>query len=152
MDPASYEQANLMLRLYELRREPRLRQARAWYVERFSAASPEELLQKYPRGSEESTSLRMVTSYWEMAAGLANRGLIDDDLFFESNGELWVVWEKIRALVPAMRVMYKNPDLFRHLESASQRLEAWRERRAPGSNEVMRKMFQQFAEQAKAGQ
>lgn len=150
MGQVTHEQANLMLRLYELRREPRLRQARSWFVEQFSAATPEEMLQKYPRGTEEITSVRMVVSYWEMAAGLANRGLIDDELFFENNGEAWVVWEKIRHLVPAMRETYKNPTMFAHLEAVSQRLDEWREHRAPGSGEVIRKMFAQSMQQAQS--
>jgi len=151
MAEVTHDEVNLMLRLYEMRREPRLRQARSWFVENFSAATPEEVMQKYPRSSEESTSIRMVTSYWEMAAGIVNRGLIDDDLYFESNGEAWVVWEKIRHLVPAFRAMYKNPHIYGQLEKLSQRMEAWREKQAPGSNEVMRQMFAQMM-QAKAGQ
>lgn len=153
MGEVTYDQVNLMLRLYDLRREPKLRQARAWFVEQFSAATPEEMMQKYPRGSEESTFLRMVSSYWEMTAGIVNRGLIEEDLFFESNGELWVVWQKIRPLAAAMRATYKNPTMFAHLEALAQRLEEWRERRAPGSSDVMRKMFAQMAQQAqqKAG-
>jgi len=153
MGDVTHQQAELMLRLYDLRREPRLRQARTWFVEHFSAATPEEMLQKYPRGTEEITNLRMVVSYWEMAAGIVNRGLIDDELFFENNGEAWVVWEKIRHLAPSMRATYKNPSMFAHLEAVSKRLEEWREKRAPGSNEVMRKMFAQAAQQAqqKAG-
>ena len=154
MGEVTHEQVNLMLRLYDLRREPRLRQARSWYVEHFNASTPEEMMQKYPRGTEEITNLRMVVSYWEMAAGLVNRGLIDDELFFENNGEAWVVWEKMRHLAPAMRATYKNPTMFAQLEAVAQRLDEWRERRAPGSGEVMRKMFAQAAQQAqsKAGQ
>ena len=86
----TYDEVNLMLRLYDMRREARLRQARAWFVEHFHPESPEEMMQKYPQGSEENTYIRMVISYWDMVAGIVNRGLIDDELFFESNGEIWV--------------------------------------------------------------
>ncbi len=92
MSEVTHEQANLLLRLYELRREPRLRQARQWFSDHYQADKPEEVMQKYPPGSEENTNVRMCVSYWEMCAGLANRGLIDDELFFENNGEAWVVW------------------------------------------------------------
>ena len=64
MSQVTYEEVNLMLRLYDLRREPRLREARAWFVENFRAATPEELMQKYPQGSQENTYIRMVISYW----------------------------------------------------------------------------------------
>lgn len=146
MGEVTHEQANLMLRLYEMRREPRLRQARTWFGEQFSLSSPEEFLQKYPPGSEENASIRMVTSYWEMCASLVNRGLIDDELFFENNGEIWVVWEKIRGIAPAWRAALGNPRIFGHLESCVQRLEAWREKISPGMNEKLRERFAQMAQ------
>jgi len=95
MAQITYDEVNLMLRLYDMRREPRLRQARAWFVEHFHPESPEEMMQKYPQGSEENTYIRMVISYWDMVAGIVNRGLINDELFFDSNGEIWVVWDRI---------------------------------------------------------
>src|SRR6266404_4510059 len=87
MAQVSYDEVNLMLRLYDMRREPRLRQARAWFVENFHPTSAEDMMEKYPQGSEENTYIRMVISYWDMVASIVNRGLINDELFFESNGE-----------------------------------------------------------------
>jgi hypothetical protein len=145
---ATHEQATLMLQLYEMRREPRLRQARQWFMERFSAATPEEMMQKYPPGSEENTNVRMVASYWDMCAGIVNRGLVDDELYFESNGEAWGVWEKMKHIVPPMRAAFKNPRLFGHLEELCKRFEAWREKVAPGSNEAMRQRMAQMAQAA----
>jgi hypothetical protein len=138
MGVVTYEQANLLLRLYEMRREARLREARAWFVAKFSAQSPEEIGQKYPQGSEENASMRMVLSYWEMAAGMANRGLIDDDLFFENSGEGFLVYDSVREMLPAMRAAYNNPHAWSHLESFGKRMEAWQEKRAPGSVGAMR--------------
>ena len=54
-------------------------------------------MQKFPQGGEENTYIRMVISYWDMVASIVNRGLIDDELFFESNGEIWVVWDRMRS-------------------------------------------------------
>ena len=150
MGQVTHEQVNLMLRLYEIRREPRLREARQWFVEKFSADSPEELLQKYPPGTQENTNLRMVPSYWEMCASLVNRGLIDDELFFENNCEAWVVWEKVKHLAPTFRASYKNPRMFYHLEELCRRYDAWRERIAPGANDVMREMFKKWQGQTQA--
>jgi hypothetical protein len=149
MGQATYDQVNLMLRLYELRRDLRLRQARSWFVENFHPSSPEEMMQKYPPGSEENTHIRMVISYWDMVAGIVNRGLIDDELFFESNGEIWVVWDRIRSIVPAWRAAFKNPTVFQNLEESCKRLEAWREKRAPGSTAAMRQMMEQMRPKAK---
>ncbi len=146
MSQATHEQVNLMLRLYELRREPRLRQARAWFVDHFSVGSPEDMLKKYPPGSEENTNIRMTVSYWDMVASIVNRGLIDDDLFFENTGEIWLVWDRIRAVAPAWRAAFKNPQIFANLEEACRRLEAWREKRAPGSTAAMRQMMEQMTQ------
>ena len=130
MAQVGYEEVNLMLRLYDMRREPRLRQARAWFTDHFHPATPEEMTQKYPHGSEEYTFIRMVISYWEMVAGIVNRGLINDELFFESNGEIWVVWDRMRAIVPTWRAACKHPSLFSQIENTCKRMEAWREKNA----------------------
>jgi len=150
MGQVSHEQVNLMLKLYELRTEPRLRQARAWFAEHFVVSSPEELMKKYPPGTEENTNLRMTTSYWDMVASIVNRGLIDDDLFFENTGEIWLVWDRIRGVAPAWRTAFKNPHVFANLEALCQRLEAWREKRAPGSTAAMRQMLEQMMKAAAA--
>ena len=144
MAQATYEQVNLMLKLYDMRREPRLREARTWFSEHFHASSVEEMMQKYPPWSEENTNVRMTVSYWEMVASIANRGLMDDDLFFENSAEAWAVWERIQGLAPAWRAALKDPHIFSNLEELSKRFEAWREKRAPGSTAAMRQMMEQM--------
>ena len=144
MGQVTHDQANLVLRLYELRREPRLREARAWFVVNFDAKTPEEIMQKCPPGSEANTSMRMTIGYWEMAAGFSNRGLMDDELFFESAGEGFLVFDRIRDLLPAMRAVYKNPHAFEQLEVFGKRMETWIERRSPGHVAHMRQMMAQM--------
>ena len=150
MGQVTHEQAELVLRLYELRREPRLREARSWFVANFDAKTPEEMMQKCPPGSEANTSMRMTIGYWEMAAGFANRGLIDDELFFENAGEGFLVYDRIRELLPAMRAMFKNPHVWGQLENFGKRMEAWSERRAPGNVAHMRQMIAQMMRPAAA--
>jgi len=58
MAQITYDEVNLMLRLYDLRREARLRQARAWFTDNFHPTSPEDMVEKYPQGSEENTYIR----------------------------------------------------------------------------------------------
>src|ERR1700726_3081285 len=149
MAQVSLQEVNLMLRLYDMRREPRLRQARACVVEHFHMNSPEEMMQKYPQGGEENTYIRMVISYWEMVASIVNRGLIDDELFFESNGEIWVGWDRMRTIVPIWRAAFKNPRLFANIEETYKRLETWREKHAPGSSAAMRNMMAQIMSKPK---
>jgi len=148
MGQVNYEEVNLMLRLYDIRREQRLRQARAWFVDNFRPMSPEETMQKYPQGSDENNFIRMVISYWEMVANFSNRGLLDEELLFETSGEQWIVWERMKPLVGAWRAAFKNPHAFGQLEEHVKRYEAWREKRAPGSNDVMRQMFAKMRAEA----
>jgi hypothetical protein len=143
MSQITYDEVHLMLKLYEMRREPRLREARSWFLEHFHPLSPEDMIQKFPQGGEENTFIRMVISYWDMVASIVNRGLINDELFFESNGEIWVVWDRMRTIVPTWRSAFKNPQLFANIENVSVRLEAWREKRAPGSTAAMRELMEQ---------
>jgi hypothetical protein len=144
MGQVTHEQADLVLRLYELRREPRLRDARSWFVANFDAKTPEEIMQKCPPGTEANTNMRMTIGYWEMASGFANRGLVDDDLFFENAGEGFLVYDRIRELLPAMRATYKNPHVFAQLENFGKRMETWIERRSPGNVAHMRQMMAQM--------
>lgn len=151
MGDVNHQQADLLLKLYEMRREPRLRQARAWFVENFNATNMQELGALCPPGSDNNASMRMVLSYWDMAANMVNRGLIDEEFFFETSGEQFVVWDRVRPVVNEIRTMFKNPPFLASLEEHCKRLEAWRERRAPGSTAAMREfMKQQAAARAKA--
>jgi len=144
MGEVTHDQVNLMLRLYEMRRDPRMREARDWYVSNFRPASLEDISKKWPMGSPGNASMRMVISYWEMVASIVNRGLIDEDFFFENSGEQWIVWERIKPFVGAMRQRSKNPHQYGNLEKHVQRLEAWRDQRAPGHAEAMRQMMAQM--------
>ncbi len=83
-----YEGVELNLRLYDLGREPQLREARSWYLENFFPASSIEIRQKYRHGSEAETYIRMVLNYSNMVADILNRGLMDETMFSENNGEM----------------------------------------------------------------
>jgi hypothetical protein len=146
MGDVTHEQVNLMLRLYDIRREPRLREAREWFLANFNATTAEEMMKLCAPGSQENAFMRMVISYWEMVASIVNRGLIDEDLFFESTGEQWMVWDRIKPIMPVWRAMFKNPLVFAQLEEHIKRLDAWREKRAPGSTEAMRQLMAQMAQ------
>jgi hypothetical protein len=114
---ATYDDANLILRLYELRREEKLRQAREWFGGNFKPANFADVQRIAPPGSKENAYMRMVVSYWETAASFVASGVLNQDLFFQSNGEMLVVWERMRPLVPELRATFKNPNSFRHLET-----------------------------------
>ena len=83
--PATYDDANLLLRLYELRREEKLRQARDWFNKNFHANTVDEFLRFCPVGSQENAYYRMVTSYWDMAASFVTNGVLHRDLFVQNS-------------------------------------------------------------------
>ena len=144
MGEVTNEQVNLMLRLYEERREPRLREAREWFSAGFHVKNEEDLMRVCPPGSQGNVYMRMVLSYWEMVASIVNRGLIEEDFFFENSGEQWVVWEQVKPVIGAWRAMFSSPKFLGNLEEQCKRLEAWREKRNPGSNAAIRKMLAQM--------
>jgi len=138
MIQATYEDAKLIMDLYQLRREERLRKARDWFQKEMSAASLKEYREKYPPGSEQDAFFGMVIGYWEMASAFLAKGIVHEELFLETNGELWTIWEKAKPLVEEYRGLLKNPALFGNLEKAAARYIAWTERNAPGSYEAMK--------------
>lgn len=151
MAEVTHQQADLMLRLYDMRREPRLRQARAWFVDNYHVQSMQDAQNIAPPGSDANAMVRMVLSYWDMCANIVNRGLIDEEFFFETSGEQFIVWERIKPIVNEIRGMFKNPLFMANLEEHCKRLEAWRERRAPGSSQAMREFMKRMAEAARGG-
>ena len=94
--------------------------------------------------------LPILLSYWEMVASIVNRGLIEEDFFFESSGEQWVVWEQLKPVIGAWRVMFSSPKFLANLEEHCNRLEAWRDKRNPGSNDAIRKVMAQMQQAVEA--
>ena len=136
--PATYDDANLLLRLYETRREEKLRQARDWFNKNFHANTVDEFLKLCPIGSQENAYYRMVTSYWEMAASFVTNGVLHRDLFVQNSRELLFVWIRISDFVPVWRERMGNPNYVRNFETvAAGMIED--EQRA-GSYEGFRKM------------
>jgi hypothetical protein len=129
----TYDDANLILRLYDLRREPRLREARKWIVSVPAFQSREEWLKTCPPGSEENASYRMVTTYWDMAASFVVNGVLNRELFYRSNNmELLVVWTKVRNMVPELRAAAKNPFVMKNIEDAALPFIEYLNQNAPG--------------------
>lgn len=144
----THEQAQLHLQVYDLRREARLREARDWFQRSFHAETLEEAMKIAPMGTEKGALLGMVIGYWEQACTLLNYGLLHEDLFFETSGEFFGVWEKLKPTVPQFREAFKEPHLLGNLEKAVKRFEEWSEQRSPGHIAAMREYMRQ--EQTKA--
>jgi hypothetical protein len=136
---ATYEDVDLILRLYEMRRESKLREARDWFGQSFKVKTLDEFNQLCPLGSQTNAYYRMVISYWEMVASFITKGVLHQELFFESGGELLFVWERIRDVLPASRQANKNPRNLKNLEQVAEAYIQWFNEQAPGSYEAFSK-------------
>jgi hypothetical protein len=136
-----YESADLILKLYDLRREELLRKAREWYSREFHPQSAEDVVHVL-RG-EYSAYFRMVTSYWEMAASFVNNGAIDWKMFMQANpGEPVNVFVKLYPYLEELRSMfaskYDDSEAFQHLEQVVMEL--------PHAQEQLAERVEQFKE------
>ena len=147
----TYEQAQLHLQVYEQRREAKLRQARDWFFKNYHVRTLDDAMRVAPMGSETGAFASMVLSYWEQACALLNYGLLHEDLFFETSGEFFGVWEMVKGVVPAFRQRFVAKTFYANLEKAAQRYEQWMEERSPGHVAAMREFMKKMqAEMPKA--
>jgi hypothetical protein len=135
----TYQDVDLILRLYEMRRETRMREARRWFAAHFKAKTVEEYNTVCPPGSEPNASYRMLTSYWEMVSSFVTSGVLNQELFFQSNREFLFVWERVRDVVPELRKTFSSPIELRNLETISAAYVGWWNERAPGAYEAFSK-------------
>ncbi len=145
----THEQAQLQLQLFEQRREARLRQARDWFWKNYIVESFDDAMRIAAPGTEGGQFAMMVLSYWDQACAMLNYGLLHEDLFFETTGEFFGVWEAVKAIVPQGRERFQNQLFLANLEKAAQRFEVWMEKRSPGNVAAMRQMMKQMRGQAK---
>ena len=105
-----------ILKLYELRGEALMREARRWFFSAFSPASGREIVALLMSGERESAYYRMVASHWDVAASFVNNGGIDERLFLEGNTEHVVVYAKLQPFLAEMREVMGEPDYMANLE------------------------------------
>jgi hypothetical protein len=115
---ATPQDADLIIKLYDLRRDETMRKARNYYAFEFFPKSVDDVkeiftnIEKYP---EQNAYLRQVVSYWEMVAAMVNHGSIDQALFFDTNGEFFGVWAKIGDFIEDLRASF-GPQFLVNLE------------------------------------
>ena len=108
--------AAALLKLYELRTEPTLRQARAWFTFEFHPNTAQDVLATWLGPGHLSAPYRMVTTYWDMAASLVVQDAIPADMFNAANTEHIVVFAKLRPFLGDVRAASRYPDYLVHLE------------------------------------
>jgi hypothetical protein len=129
----TYDDVNLVLHLYEMRREEKLRAARAWFTGHFKVKTLQDFQTLCPPGSEPNASYRMVTTYWEMVASFITGGVLNAELFYQSGRELLFCYERIRDILPQIREAYKNPNELKNLETVAVGYITWWNMQAPGA-------------------
>jgi hypothetical protein len=143
----THEQAQLHLQIYDMRREAKLRQGRDWFFKNYFVDSLEDWMRIAGPGTENGALAMMVLTYWDQACAFLNYGLLHEDLFFETSGEFFGIWERVKPVVPQAREKFVNKQFLAHLEKAAQRFEAWSEIRNPGSIAAMRQFMKQMRTQ-----
>ncbi|MGH9929954.1 MAG: DUF4760 domain-containing protein [Pyrinomonadaceae bacterium] len=145
---SKHDDADLILKLYDLRREATMREARNWMFS-FNPTSVQDIMEVMM--GEHSGHYRMVVSYWEMAAAMVNNGAIDEKLFNETNGEHLFVYSKIEHLIPELRTMFGSPEFLLNLETLVKRVPD-HEAKLAGMRERMKKFGEMAAERAAKSQ
>jgi hypothetical protein len=132
-----HEDADLILKLYDLRRETVMRQAREWWFT-FNPTSIQDVMGTMM--GPQSGYMRMVLSYWDMACAMVVSGAIDEDLFNQTNGEHMLVYMKIEPVLEDLRKMFDNQEFAKSLETVVKRMPNIDARMAS-----MRERFKQIA-------
>ncbi|HKE09923.1 MAG TPA: hypothetical protein VKB48_18965 [Candidatus Acidoferrum sp.] len=148
---AGAKDAEILLKLYDLRREPELRKARNWWLWEFSPRSADDFLKvANSPGTQENNWLRQGASYWGMAAAFVLQGVLDEDLFLRPacSGEMFFMLAKVHPFLPELREKLGDPEVFRDVEKVAtgtkwgrerlqfilKRIEAMREKAAKAAN------------------
>lgn len=142
----TYEDAQLVLKLYELRREEKLRAAREWFGTKFFPQKAEDVI---ALAGTENAYYRMVTSYWDMAASFVARGILNADLFLDSGGEMILVWAKLADFVPQLRQAL-GPNVLKNVEHIIASSPRAQERVGPTRQRIAKMRERALASPAKA--
>jgi hypothetical protein len=140
MSSTPYESATLLMRLYELRREPKMREARNWFALEFNPNTLDDVVGAVM--GPNSGHFRMVTSYWDMAASFVLNGAIDEQMFNDANGEQIGVFAKMEPFLAEYRTRMGNPKYLSQLEQVVMR--------RPGAKESLAAMREWFRSRAAA--
>lgn len=125
---ATAEDAQIIMKLYDLRREAELRKARHWYGS-WWPSSAEEILQVINAfGTQENAWFRQVNGYWDMAASFVLRGVLNEELFLDSGSELWFILSKLQPFLKEIRQKANIPQGFVRVETVATRTKEGRER------------------------
>jgi hypothetical protein len=116
--------AQLIVQLYDLRREAEMRKARNWWAGEFFPQNADDFLKvAWAMGTQENNWLRQVSGYWNIVASFVLAGVLNEDLFLQPgfSGEMFVIYAKIHPHVKELRQKLNDPEFFRNIEKAATR-------------------------------
>jgi hypothetical protein len=146
---ATATDAQLILQLYDLRREAEMRKARHWWAIEFFPQSADDFLKvAWALGTQENAWLRQVSGYWGIVTSFVLQGVLNEDLFLQPgfSGELFVIYAKIHPFGKELREKLKDPEAFLNLEKAVTRTK-WGKNRLQFMIKRIEVMRQKIAEQ-----
>jgi hypothetical protein len=121
--------AEIIMRLYDLRREAEMRKARTWFAASFWPKSAEDVIQVINVANpQENAWFRQVSGYWEMAASFVLRGALNEDLFFDSGTEMWFTLAKVYSFLKEIREKANSPYFLARSEELATRTPEGRNR------------------------
>jgi hypothetical protein len=128
---ATAEQAQLILKLYELRREPEMRKARNWWTSEFWPKNADDFLKiAWAPGTPENNWLRQVSGYWGIATSFVLQGVLSDELFLVPgfSGEMFILFAKLHPFLGELREKLGDPEAYKDIETVVNRTKWGRER------------------------
>lgn len=131
MPTATYDDVNLILKLFDLRREDKMRAARSWFVSNFKCKSMAEFAELCPPGSEPNAMMRQVTSYWDMVSSFVTAGVLNEELLFQNSRELLLSWIRVEPIIEEIRAAYKDPGYMKNLETVAKSYIQYLDRGSP---------------------
>lgn len=106
-----------ILKLYELRRDPEMRQSRQWFFTDFAPKSAMDIVMLFRDGERASANYRMITSYWDTACSLVLNGAIDEKTFLDANTEHIFIYAKLQPFLAEVRELFGMPDYLINFET-----------------------------------
>jgi hypothetical protein len=127
-DKPTAKDAQIIMRLYDLRREAEMRKARLWFAGWWPRDAHDVLRVIQGADPQENAWFRQVSSYWDMAASLVLRGVLNEELFVDSGGEMWTVLSKLHPFLKEVRETINSPHFYERIEKLATQSKEGRER------------------------
>lgn len=125
------DEAQLILKLYDLRREPEMRKARSWWATEFWPKNADDFLAiAWAFGTKENNWLRQVSGYWGIATSFVLQGVLSDRLFLVPgfSGEMFLLFAKVEPFLTELREKLDDPEVYKDMETVVNRTRWGRDR------------------------